>query len=674
MPPRQTLIGLWLLLTGICLFAGLGLAMYLATTTPVEASAHWPLWLLSLLPAFILLLGGILLERRLLAPLRQLQVLLARLVASPDADRDYPLAGWLATLQADLDQVRSGWRQDRQTLVHAKEESARSTRHIREALEALVQTLDTPVLICDAHQRLLLFNHAAEALLSEQTHLSLGRSITAILPYDSLKAALDHLTPDQPGQSLLLPGEQHWLSCRLQPLGDDPGHILLTLQDSTHVVAQEQQWISELSQLLPALRGHAGSLATASEALSQGTIEAEMQSRLHNAIGEESQALGDKLGQLSRLIESHQLSHTRLEDTWSNDLCHALQGRLKDARIQITPIGIPAWVRIDAPSLLPLLEHLLRMIHPHAESNACEIEFLLGNRRVYLDIRWPGAPLSESQLHQWRSRPLFDEPLSPRISDVLAQHGADIWALPADTHDDTSGIRLPLPASPKGVEPRRKTQPRPEFHDFSIAQRPPPTQEQSSLLLGELDLVVFDTETTGLDLKGGDRIISLAGCRILHGRLLADDCFDQKVNPDRPIPAASTAIHGLTDEDVAQAPPIEIVLPRFHRYVGTAVMVAHNAEFDMLALKLAGTAQAFDQPVLDTLLLSRALDPTLETHGLDALAERFELSFPPGTRHTALGDARVTAELLLALLPRLQARGVNTLGDALAFQQQGASA
>lgn len=73
-------------------------------------------------------------------------------------------------------------------------------------------------------------------------------------------------------------------------------------------------------------------------------------------------------------------------------------------------------------------------------------------------------------------------------------------------------------------------------------------------------------------------------------------------------------------------------------------------------------------PVLDTLLISRALDDSLDGHDLDTLAERYDLSFPPGTRHTALGDARVTAELWLALLPRLEARGIETLEQALALQ------
>ena len=76
----------------------------------------------------------------------------------------------------------------------------------------------------------------------------------------------------------------------------------------------------------------------------------------------------------------------------------------------------------------------------------------------------------------------------------------------------------------------------------------------------------------------------------------------------------------------------------------------------------------FDIPVLDTLLISKALDEALDGHDLDTLAKRYDLHFPPGTRHTALGDARVTAELWLALLPRLEARGIDTLEELLALQ------
>jgi DNA polymerase-3 subunit epsilon len=208
--------------------------------------------------------------------------------------------------------------------------------------------------------------------------------------------------------------------------------------------------------------------------------------------------------------------------------------------------------------------------------------------------------------------------------------------------------------------------PRPEFHDFGIAQLPAPDEALAHRALRCLEIVAFDTETTGLELRRGDTVVSLGACRIVNGRLLASDAFDHYVDPQRPIPAASTVIHGITDADVADAEPLHTVLGQFRDYVGDAVMLAHNAAFDMLAI--SGHGVHFDIPVLDTLLISKALDEALDGHDLDTLARRYDLHFPPNTRHTALGDARVTAELWLALLPRLEARGIDTLEELLALQ------
>lgn len=672
MPSRQTLLGLWLLLTGLCLVGGLAVAVWLESSSALASGPRLLLWLYCLLPALLVLLVGWWLERGLLAPLRQLQVLLARLVASPDARSDYPLQGWLRVLQPDLDHLRDGWRADRARLHDAHARGAESAQRIRQELEALLQVLDLPLLICDRHQRLLLFNPAAETMFHGHPGLGLGRPLAQLLPHPSLAEALRHLPDDGTPHQLLLPGERHWLRCQLRRLGAGHGGALITLQDTTLALEHDQHWRRTLAQLLPRLRGHCGSLNSATEALLQLTDNAELQQRLEQAIEQESRALARQVEQLTRLVEAHQLSQSTLEETWSNDLCSALKAQLVQQQITLIPIGIPAWMRIDGPAILALLHLLIRQLAEQQPIDSVELEVLLGNRRVYLDLGWAGSPLSEQWLQQWRSLPLFDEPLSPRVADVLEQHGADLWSLPPEQPGQPARLRLPLPASSRGVQPPPPRRARPEFHDFSIADLPPPSADLAQLPLTQLDMVVFDTETTGLDLRRGDRIISLAACRILHGRLRADDVFDQRVNPQRPIPPASTAIHGLTDADVADAPPIEIVLPRFRQYVGHGVLVAHNAAFDLLALQLADghPPQPFDMPVLDTLLLSRAIDPTLEGHGLDALAERFELRFPPGSRHTALGDARVTAELLLALLPRLAARGVHTLGDALTLQQR----
>jgi DNA polymerase III subunit epsilon len=116
---------------------------------------------------------------------------------------------------------------------------------------------------------------------------------------------------------------------------------------------------------------------------------------------------------------------------------------------------------------------------------------------------------------------------------------------------------------------------------------------------------------------------------------------------------------------VQDAPTIDAVLPSFHAYAQDTVLVAHNAAFDMrfLELKRECTGVAFDQPVLDTLLLSAAVHPAQDSHRLEAIAER--LGVPVLGRHTALGDAMVTAEVFLKLIPLLAERGIHTLGQAL---------
>ncbi|MFG6177806.1 exonuclease domain-containing protein [Halomonas sp. THAF12] len=668
-PRRQTLVGLWLLLSGVSLLGGALFALWLDGLLEPRGPARWALWLGSLSGGGTILLVGWLLEQRLFAPLRHLQAQLARLVANPDARDDSPPKGWLQGLGPDLVRIREAWRDDRTRLATARTEGARSAARIRQELEALLQVLDTPLLLCDRHRRLLLFNPAAESLFGDAPGLGLGKRLEALLPAASLHDALRQLPEDGSPREVLVPCGEHWLRAALRRIPDSQGETLLTLVDATAAWTTELSAGATLTGLLPALRRHGAGLTSAADALSHlsGTDNDELRRRLAHVVEEEGRGLAERLERLGETLDALQHQAERLTPLWSNDLWAALAERLSAGGLQLTPVGMPAWLKGDAPALLEVLARLLERLAAHTGADQFDAEACLGNKRVYLDLCWQGAPLSEGDLSAWRGERLEALPLAPTLGEVLRQHASDAWGL-ADVDGHQARLRLPLPALERVGAPGPRTSPRPEFHDFGIAELPPPDAELAARPLRALEVVACDTETTGLELRRGDRLISIGACRIVNTRLLASETFDLRVDPGRSIPPSSTAIHGLTDADVAGAPPASVVLPRFRDYLGDAMLLAHNAAFDLLALQPLDSGVRFDMPVLDTLLISRGLDPSLDGHDLDSLAERYGLRFPPGSRHTALGDARVTAELWLALLPRLEARGIATLGELLALQ------
>ncbi|MEX2223767.1 MAG: exonuclease domain-containing protein [Candidatus Rokuibacteriota bacterium] len=211
---------------------------------------------------------------------------------------------------------------------------------------------------------------------------------------------------------------------------------------------------------------------------------------------------------------------------------------------------------------------------------------------------------------------------------------------------------------------------RPELYDFSLFDEMAPavTPVEREHRLDELTFVVFDTETTGLRPEAGDRVVSLAGVRVRGGRARRHEAFDALVDPGRSVPAESVAFHGITDEMLIGAPAIETVLPAFLSFAGSAVLVGHEASFDLRFLepelrRLGLPSLAASRSILDTRLLSRSLHGPGESHSIEAIARRLGVTVIG--RHSALGDALTTAEILVRLLVLLQKRGVLTLGDAL---------
>lgn len=160
--------------------------------------------------------------------------------------------------------------------------------------------------------------------------------------------------------------------------------------------------------------------------------------------------------------------------------------------------------------------------------------------------------------------------------------------------------------------------------------------------------VAFDIETTGLQPERC-RIVEIGAVKFTGSTVL--DQWKSMINPGRPIPERSRAVHGITDAMVADAPTFAEAYPQFRTFVGEATLIAHNAPFDlgfMRAEALRLELPALTNSVIDTLPLARSQYRNLRRHSLEALVA--ELALPDGGHHRAAADAAH----VMALFNRLQ--------------------
>ena len=187
--------------------------------------------------------------------------------------------------------------------------------------------------------------------------------------------------------------------------------------------------------------------------------------------------------------------------------------------------------------------------------------------------------------------------------------------------------------------------------------------------LADVAFTVVDIETTGAT-PGLAKITEIGAVRIEGGREAGT--FSALVNPGVRIPEMITGITGIDDATVADAPPIDEVLPRFVDFAAHSVLVAHNAQFDLgfLDYELGRLERrTFPRPALDTLRMARKLCPQ-QRCSLKELAFRFDTRVKPV--HRALQDAQATGEILLLFLSRLEEQGMTTLEEVARFCEPGA--
>ncbi|QSB08268.1 PolC-type DNA polymerase III [Lysinibacillus fusiformis] len=180
-------------------------------------------------------------------------------------------------------------------------------------------------------------------------------------------------------------------------------------------------------------------------------------------------------------------------------------------------------------------------------------------------------------------------------------------------------------------------------------------------LLADTTYVVFDVETTGLS-TAYDTIIELAAVKIKDGHVI--DKYESFANPHHPLSATTIELTGITDDMVRNAPEVEQVIKEFHAFIGDAIVVAHNASFDIGFLYTGYKKFGLEEtvhPVIDTLELARLLYPTMKNHRLNTLCKKFNIELTQ--HHRAIYDTEATGYLLLQLLKDADELAINYHDD-----------
>jgi len=595
----------------------------------------------------------------------------------------------LLELAGAINQIADAYHRIEHDLDSRSAETRARVEEERDRFAALMSELSQGVVVCNADGRILLYNPRAAALLApaepgrhgDYTPLGLGRSVLALLDRNQVAHALDMLQHqvghvDRPqARFVATAANGALLRVQVAPFlgaGRKLAGMVFTLDDVGQLMGRESQRLRLLQSLATGVRGPVANLRAATENVASfPDMPADRRQQFVEIAAAEARVLTERLNTALLAYADALKGSLTLEDMRAVDLLAVVQRRIAEALqmpVAIEEADAELWLRVDSFALAHALTFLASRLAGDYDLHGFRLRAGGGNLGE-VDLIWTGAIVGSDALSLWEGEPMRvgkdETPLTLR--DVLERHGAEAW-LQVDKIRQISRFRFLLPRGEAiAAAPHRSAaaDSRPEFYDFDLFERIEGVGALADRRLAELSYTVFDTETTGLEPSAGDEIISIGAVRVVNGRVLKQEVFEQLVNPRRPISRESTAVHGIDSKQVAGEPPIDQVLPRFHRFCEDTVLVAHNAAFDMrfLELKEAATGVRFGQPVLDTLLLSAVVHPSMDNHHLDMIAERVGVRVIG--RHTALGDALLTADVFLRLLPLLAERGIVTLGQAL---------
>lgn len=607
----------------------------------------------------------------------------------------------LVGLMNQLVAQREDLRREMDTKVR---DAAQGIEQEKSRLAALMSELTQSVVVCNLDGRVLLYNNRARMQFRALSQapgvaggselIGLGRSIYSVFERKLVMHALENIQQRmqrgaaQPSSQFVTttPSGQ-LLRVQMAPVRavqaqgvttETPVELngfVLMLDNITRDFEAESARDQVLLSLTEGSRSALANMQAAMDMLDYPDIEAPMRERFMGVIRDETRALSQRIATLDTGTANDLKTRWPLEDMLGADLVSAAIRRIESlTALKASTLDVDAslWLKVESFSLLQALSYLAGRLAD--EFNVRYVQLRLeaaggSAGKAHLDLIWAGQAMSTETVMSWEMDAMKVGAESSRLTvrDVVERHGGAFWfERERIRHQAFFRFLLPLANPQEQVHAATflPSESRPEYYDFDLFKTTEQTRTLDDRRLSELSYTVFDTETTGLNPSQGDEIIQIGAARIVNNKLLRQECFEQLVDPKRSISQASIPIHGIRPEMVRGQPTIDHVLPAFHAFAQDTVLVAHNAAFDMrfLQLKEQQTGAVFDHPVLDTLLLSAVVHPNQDSHRLEAIAERFNVTVIG--RHTAMGDAMVTAEVFLKLIPLLAEKGIHTLGEA----------
>ena len=595
------------------------------------------------------------------------------------------LADQRDALQTDVE------RQIRESQAKLEEEKNR--------LAALMSELAQGIVACNLDGRILLYNNRARLQFTALAQggaagnalIGLGRSIFSVIERPLIDHALDNIrrrlessgramanfvTASRAGQLIRVQ-----MAPVLATAGSDglslnaprpvvSGYVLV-LENITRSFEAESRRDQALQTLTEGSRASLANIRAAVETLAgYPDMQPGERERFVGVIAEEVHGLSEQLEQNAAQHADALKTRWVLEEMRGVDLVAAAQSTIETrvgAAVSADEIAPTLWVKADSFTLIRALAWLAAWLHAEFDVTGLRLRLTQAERLAQLDLVWPGTAVPLEALQAWENQPMkFGAESSPvSLHDVAERHGGEAWFARDDVSVATyCRFLLPLAEPEHEAIQRPDTLGRPEYYDFALFARGAEAHALDERRLTELTYTVFDTETTGLEPAEGDEIIQIGAVRIVNLRLLHNETFDQLIDPRRRLDRASVRVHGISEDMLRGQPTIDEVLPAFRAFCEDTVLVGHNAAFDMrfLQLKEPSAGVRFDQPLLDTLLLSEVLHPAQESHRLEAIAERLGVRIE--ARHNALGDAIITAQVFLRMIGLLAAASIHTLRDA----------